>query len=162
MRQFHVLVTGGTIDKVYDPNTGLMIHQDSSIAALLKKGRCQIPYGISTLFLKDSTVITDDDRAAMRHTIESIVDDTIIVTHGTDTMIATATYLSHIHHKTIICVGAFVPSSLNNSDAEFNMGAAVAYTQVLPYGSYVAMNGLVHSHDHVEKDYVNQLFKFKE
>lgn len=160
MREVHVLITGGTIDKVYDACTGTMVHHESSIERLLKKGRCSVPYITSTLFLKDSLYITNDDRQAIVDAVKTINSDVILITHGTDTMIKTATELASITDKVIILVGSFIPSGLDDSDSEFNLGAAIAYSQVVPHGCYIAMNGSVYPYNHVEKDVVNQLFRW--
>ena len=45
--------------------------------------------------------------------------------------------------KTIVLFGAFVPYSLQKSDALFNFGTALAASQLLPHGVYIAMNGIV-------------------
>ena len=62
MREVHVLITGGTIDKVYDACTGAMVHHESSIERLLRKGRCSVPYITSTYFSKDNLLMSDTDR----------------------------------------------------------------------------------------------------
>lgn len=160
MREVHVLITGGTIDKVYDTCTGTMVHHESSIERLLKKGRCSVPYVTSTLFLKDSLFMNNADRQNIFDAVQSINSEVVLITHGTDTMIATAKVLAEIVDKVIILVGSFIPSGLDDSDAEFNLGAAIAYSQVVPHGCYIAMNGSVYPYDHVEKDMVNQLFKW--
>ncbi len=40
-------------------------------------------------------------------------------------------------------VGSLTPARFKQSDAEFNVGVAVAAVQTLPPGVYVAMNGRV-------------------
>lgn len=160
MREVHVLITGGTIDKVYDACTGAMVHHESSIERLLRKGRCSVPYITSTLFLKDSLLMTDTDRQSVFDAVKSINSEFVLITHGTDTMILTAKLLASITNKVIILVGSFIPSGLDDSDAEFNLGAAIAYSQVLPFGCYIAMNGSIYPYNHVEKDTVNQLFRW--
>jgi L-asparaginase len=116
---------------------------------------------MTTLFLKDSVDISTEDRALLIDVVSTISSSSVLVIHGTDTMVRTAQRLAEIPNKTIITVGAFIPHSIINSDAEFNLGAAMAYSQVLPYGSYIAMNGMIYPHDHVEKDYEAQCFKMQ-
>jgi len=66
----------------------------------------------------------------------------IVVTHGTDTMVATARCLAaDVRGKTIVLTGAMVPYRFGSSDGLFNLGSALASAQTLPEGVYVAMNG---------------------
>ena len=67
----------------------------------------------------------------------------ILVTHGTDTMVVTGRVLAGIAGKTIVMTGAMQPASVRASDAEFNVGFALAAVQTLPPGVYVAMNGMI-------------------
>jgi L-asparaginase len=48
---------------------------------------------------------------------------------------------SSIKEKTVVFVGAFLPAACKNSDADFNLGFALAAVQTLPAGVYIAMNG---------------------
>ena len=71
----------------------------------------------------------------------------IIVTHGTDTMLETAAYLSKQlkrSDKKVIITGAQKPETFKNSDADFNIGLAFGAAQcVASPGIYIAMNGCV-------------------
>jgi len=67
----------------------------------------------------------------------------IIVTHGTDTMDQTARILDGIKNKVIVLTGAMQPAKFISTDAEFNIGFALAAVQTLPYGVYLAMNGRI-------------------
>jgi L-asparaginase len=157
-----VYLTGGTIDKVYTQSTGLMEHTKSSIIlSVLQKVNYSVTCRVIPLFMKDSIDILSKERSFIKQSCENDPYDKIVVVHGTDTIIDTATLLSEIPDKTIICVGAFIPHSIQNSDAEFNLGVAMAYAQTLPPGSYVAMNGIAFPHDQVVKNHNNQVFEYK-
>ena len=67
----------------------------------------------------------------------------IVVTHGTDTMVETAAALAagRLDDRTIVLTGAMVPYAFGSSDGLFNLGSALSFAQVLPPGVYVAMNG---------------------
>ena len=67
----------------------------------------------------------------------------IIITHGTDTMIETATFLSKITDKTIVLTGAMRPERFSNSDADLNVGVSLGAVQTLSYGVYISMHGWV-------------------
>ncbi len=45
-----------------------------------------------------------------------------------------------------------VPYEFDESDAFFNLGAAVSAVQLLPKGVYVVMNGRVFAWNHVKKN----------
>ena len=66
----------------------------------------------------------------------------IVITHGTDTMVATAAFIARAKlAKTIVLTGAAQPARMKDSDADFNLGFAAAAAQCKPPGVYVAMNG---------------------
>ena len=55
--------------------------------------------------------------------------------------------------KTIIITGAMVPYAFGtSSDGFFNLGAAMAFAQVLQPGVYIAMNGRFYNWDNVRKN----------
>jgi L-asparaginase len=85
-----------------------------------------------------------------------------VITHGTDTMPETAAYLanrmSNLAQKTLILTGAMRPFKLGQSDASFNLGAALMAVQHLPAGVYIVMNGQVFSAHQVKKDRTRGVF----
>ncbi|MBC8022009.1 MAG: asparaginase, partial [Burkholderiales bacterium] len=64
--------------------------------------------------------------------------------------------------KTIVFTGAMVPYSVQDSDAPFNLGFALAAALTLPASAYVAMNGRIFSWDDVEKDRAEGVFRRKD
>jgi L-asparaginase len=60
--------------------------------------------------------------------------------------------------KTIVLTGAMRPFALGDSDASFNLGAALIAAQTLPAGVYICMNGNVHRGNEVIKDYQQGVF----
>ena len=60
--------------------------------------------------------------------------------------------LAGIDGKTIVLTGAMQPASVRASDAEFNVGFALAAVQTLPPGVYVAMNGMIFDPQRTVKD----------
>lgn len=137
--------TGGTIDKDYPKNIKGYAFEigEPAIKRILGKINPSFEYEILELFKKDSTEITDDDRRKLFEVCSNTSHKKIVITHGTDTIIETAKYLSGIKDKTIILTGAFRPERFRDSDAEFNLGAAVSAVQCLNEGVLVAMNGIV-------------------
>jgi L-asparaginase len=65
----------------------------------------------------------------------------VLVTHGTDTMALSATYLGTLTDKTVVFTGALQPAAFRDSDAIFNIGCALGALQAASPGAYLAMNG---------------------
>lgn len=148
-----IFVTGGTFDKEYNELTGELFFQDSHVREMLRKGRCRVDVHVRTLMMEDSQTLGDEDRDVLLKNCARCAEDRIVVTHGTDTMDATARHLSAAGlAKTIVLTGAMIPYTFGSSDGLFNLGSALAYAQVLPRGVYVAMNGRCFHGDDVRKD----------
>ncbi len=102
---------------------------------------------------KDSKFVTDDDRALVLKKCLECAEEKIVITHGTMTMSETAKYLGKRKlQKTIVLFGSAMPANKANSDALFNLGAALSTVQLLPIGVYIVMNGKVFSWDNVKKN----------
>jgi L-asparaginase len=120
---------------------------------------------VETLMLKDSLEMTPEDRATIVEHCKNAEENCIVITHGTDTMTATARELaaavndqtiSHntIGAKTIVLTGAMIPYAFGSSDGLFNLGSALSFVQTLPAGVYIAMNGRFFNWDNVRKNRV--------
>ena len=154
-----VLTTGGTIDKIYFDAMSRFEVGHPQIADILDDVNVQVDYRVKSLFMKDSLDITAEDRALVREQVELAAEDHILITHGTDTMVDTAKVLTGVTEKAIVLVGSLSPSRFKGSDAEFNVGFALAAVQLLPPGVYIAMNGLVFRHDEVHKNRAENRFE---
>ncbi len=137
--------TGGTIDKDYPKTTkGWAFEIDEpAFARILKKLNPSFKYEMLTAFKKDSLEIDEGDRKHLLKIVDAIENDKIIITHGTDTMIETSSFLSLILNKTIVLTGAMKPEKFYDSDASINLGVAIGALNVLPHGVYIAMHGVV-------------------
>lgn len=148
-----LIQTGGTIDKQYNVSDGSLYFTESSIPSMLKQGRCTVDINFHTLDLVDSLDMTARYREHVISICSECVEDEIIITHGTDTMVETAQALeSKKLNKTIVLFGAMIPFSIDYSDAMFNLGAAVTTVQLQPKGVYVVMNGSVFNAANVIKN----------
>ena len=148
-----IFITGGTFDKEYNELNGELFFKDTHVPQMLRLGRCRIPVEIRTLMMVDSLNMNDDDREIIARNCVSTKEDRIIITHGTDTMVETAKYLSQrIKNKTVVLTGAMVPYTFGSSDGLFNLGCAFAFVQTLPYGIYIVMNGRYFTPDNVRKN----------
>ena len=100
-----IYVTGGTFDKEYDELNGRLFFQDSHLRDMLRLGRCNLDLEIRTLMMIDSLEMTEIDRDTIRKNCTECDTDQIVITHGTDTMEATARVLGKaITDKTIVLV----------------------------------------------------------
>ena len=155
--------TGGTIDKDYPKtkNGWAFEINEPAVKRILEKVNCSFNYSVKSLLKKDSLEINDDDRLLILSKCKEAKEDKIIITHGTDTMNITATYLKEIKNKTIIITGAMRPERFSNSDAAINIGVAIGAVQSLSKGIYVAMNGLVIPHHKMERNKETGQFIYK-
>ena len=162
MEQILVLSTGGTFDKTYDPLTGHLHFQESFVSSILSLGRSTLETEAQTVFLKDSLDIVAQDRESIVKAIENASHNRVVITHGTDSIAETATFLeSYSLGKTIVLTGAMIPYSFGASDALFNLGSALAFAQVLSPGVYVAMNGKHYKAGTVKKNRSTGFFEAK-
>jgi L-asparaginase len=149
-----IITTGGTIDGLdYDIDSTQTENAVSLIPTFLEKARISTPYNLDTAFSKDSRFITEEDRDLIRDIILDAMEEKILLTHGTVTMVETAKYLGQLNlDKTIVLVGAFVLGTLPNTDAPFNLGFALASLRTLDHGVYIAMQGTIFTWDNVVKN----------
>lgn len=147
-----IFTTGGTIDKVYFDALSEYKIGATALPDMLAENNVFIAHRVTQLMRKDSLELDDADRAEIRAAVAESDADKILVTHGTDTMVDTGLVLADIKGKTIVITGAMQPATLRNSDAEFNVGFALAATQTLSHGVYIAMNGEVFDPATTKKD----------
>lgn len=148
-----ILITGGTIDKEYDPLTGELIFSKSHLSNMLSQVRCKVRFVLEEVMLKDSLEMRGEDREEILKKCISCLETKIIVTHGTDTMAETARFLgTGVKAKTVVLVGAMIPYAFGASDALFNLGCAFSAVQALQPGVYVTMNGKIFCWRNVRKN----------
>jgi L-asparaginase len=148
-----IFVTGGTFDKEYNELVGKLFFKDTHVTEMLKLGRCKLNVDIRTLMMVDSSTMNDSDREMILQNVMKAKEDRILITHGTDTMAATAKVLAKgVKGKTLVLTGAMVPYTFGSSDGLFNLGAALAFVQTLPHGIYISMNGRCFTWDNVKKN----------
>lgn len=145
--------TGGTIDKDYENGRKAYLFEitDPAVLRIMKRANPNFKYEVVELAKKDSLDLTDADRKKIYNYCLKSKEERIVITHGTDTMDKTAKVLAKIPNKTIVFTGASRPERFTDSDADFNLGCAVASVQTLPHGVYVAMSGRVYTYDSFKK-----------
>jgi L-asparaginase len=147
-----IFTTGGTIDKLYFDAKSEFEVGASLVGDLLREAEVQVPFTVEAVMRKDSLELTDADRAQIRARVEAAPETRIIITHGTDTMADTARALAGIPGKTIVLTGALHPARFRHSDAEFNVGMAVAAVQACGPGVWITINGRVFDGMRVKKN----------
>jgi len=148
-----VFVTGGTFDKTYDEIRGRLSFAETHLGEMLRLGRSRLPVSVRTLMMIDSLEMTDADRETIVRNCQQCPESCIVITHGTDTMVETASRLAAaVPGKTIVLTGAMIPYAFGSSDGLFNLGSALSFVQVLPSGVYIAMNGQHFAWDRVRKN----------
>ena len=105
-----------------------------------------------------STDITQEDKDLIFNTCKEISNKRIIITYGTAAMTEIGQILKEIKNKTIVITGALKSQLIKETDAEFNVGFAVASVQTLKPGIYIAMRGRVYSWNKCHKDMVTGQF----
>ncbi|MFH0970991.1 MAG: asparaginase domain-containing protein [Candidatus Micrarchaeota archaeon] len=153
-----ILVTGGSIDDI--DLTKRPKKPMTHIPEMLKRARITLDVRVETLMMKDSREITDLDRRYILERILEAKEDRIIITHGTFTMPMTAKYLGvRVKNKAIVLTGSAIPFSEKDSDALFNLGAAITRVQTLPKGIFITMNGEIFRWNEVHKNLEKDIFE---
>jgi L-asparaginase len=157
--KLHIITTGGTIDKIYFDAKSEYEVGEPVIGELLERMQVGFAFTVESAMRKDSLDMTDADRATIRRLAEACEEECVLITHGTDGMVATAAALHGIPGKQIVLTGALQPAAFYQSDAIFNIGCAIGAVQSKPPGVYIAMNGQVFDADKVVKNVAANRFE---
>lgn len=160
------MATGGTIDKAYPRTTGgwaFEIGEPAAPRILERVTPAGFSYSVTSACAKDSQEITDTDRESILDCCAKASASRVVVTHGTDTLVETASYLGRRHaelmpEKVVCITGAMRPERFVDSDAHFNMGVCFGALALAPPGVYVCMNGAVHPWAGAGRDLETGLF----
>jgi len=162
-KKFHFVITGGTIDAIWDgkKDTAIIgegLAEHSVLPSYFKNLILYADVYCTEVCMKDSRQLGQEDFTAIARVVEESPYQRIIITHGTYVMPDTAKYLkAHIERtdQTICLTGSMVPLrgfSGEYSDAAFNLGYAMAKADDLPPGIYLCMNGRIFDPDEVAKN----------
>ena len=158
-----IFVTGGTFDKEYNELSGTLFFKDTHLPEMLRLGRSRVDVSVRTLMMVDSLDMTDGDRALIVDECGRARESQIVITHGTDTMVETASALAEAFPagsgKTIVLTGAMVPYAFGSSDGLFNLGSALSFVQCLTAGVYLSMNGRCFEWNRVRKNKETGVFE---
>ena len=137
-----IFITGGTFDKTYNYLNGELFFEKTHLPEMLETSRCKLDIEVETLMMIDSLDMSKDDRTQILNSCTDCKIDQIVITHGTDTMVESATYVANARlNKTIVFTGAMIPIDFGSSDGLFNLGSAMGFVQSLSSGVYIAMIG---------------------
>jgi len=157
--KLHIITTGGTIDKIYfDARSDYQVGEPV-IGELLHRVGVGFAFTVESAMRKDSLDMTDTDRELIRRLVCECSEECVLITHGTDGMVATALALGDIAGKRIVLTGALQPAAFAQSDAIFNIGCAIGAVQSKPPGVYIAMNGEVFDAGRVRKNVAANRFE---
>lgn len=156
-----VLITGGTIDKQYNPLNGSLVFNQSSVSDMIERSRTTLNIDLEVLMMKDSLDVNNTDIQLMVDSCNNTEQEHVVITHGTDTIIKSALFISENlkSNKTVVLLGAMIPYQFKDSDAFFNFGCALSAVQTLPHGVYITMNGQIFLPDEVTKNLTKGIFE---
>ena len=159
-----IFITGGTFDKSYDYMNGKLFFNKTHLPEMLKRSRCRLKVSVETLMMIDSLEMNKSQTENIISKCKSSKSKRIVITHGTDKMVATARALakSNIQDKTIVLTGAMIPYAFgSSSDGFFNLGCALSFVQTLDAGTYITMQGQYFNWDEVDKNSIKGYFEKK-
>jgi L-asparaginase len=157
--KLHIITTGGTIDKIYfDAKSDYQVGEPV-IGELLHRMNARFEFSVESVHRKDSLDLSDTDRQLIHDHALAVDAECILITHGTDGMVETASWLRDIPGKCIVLTGALQPAAFYQTDAIFNIGCAIGALQSKPPGVYIAMNGQVFDADKVVKNREKNCFE---
>ena len=155
-----LIATGGTFDKRYDSIAGRLEFDRTHLAEIAARVRLSGPVAIQPLMQIDSLDMTDAHRLQVTEACRTAPEARIVIVHGTDTMVETATVLAAAAlGKTVVLTGAMVPYDVRGSDALFNLGFAIGVCRLLDPGVWLAMQGQVYPWDKVRKNRAQGVFE---
>ena len=158
-----LIQTGGTIDKDYPKTIKGWAFEigEPAFLRIIEKLPKTIDWEIISLLKKDSTELTQADRNRVLEACKATANSQIVITHGTDTFLETASALASINNKTIILTGSMRPERFSNSDADLNFGMALAGVQTLSSGIYIAIQGLISPFEKLDRDIETGIYFIK-
>jgi L-asparaginase len=158
MQRIHLISTGGTIEKVYSEQSGVVENRAAKLDRYLRMLRLpDIEINARHLMNKDSLEMTDSDRAEVRDCVGGLLPEgaAIVISHGTDTMVETGRFLELSFPELkvpIILTGAMTPLGFEGSDGLQNLTESLLAARLLTPGVYIVMHGQVFPVSKARKD----------
>jgi L-asparaginase len=158
MQRIYLISTGGTIEKVYSEQSGVVENRAAKLERYLRMLRLpDAEIRAQQLMNKDSLEMTDEDRAEVRDGVAGLLGDgaPIVISHGTDTMVETGRYLEKSFPDLkvpIVLTGAMTPLGFEGSDGLQNLTESLLAARLVAPGVYIVMHGQVFPVGRVRKD----------
>lgn len=158
MQRIHLISTGGTIEKVYSEQRGVVENRAAKLDRYLRMLRLpDADIHAEHLMNKDSLEMTGADRAEVRDCVAERMADgaPIVITHGTDTMVETGRFLEQSFPGLkipVVLTGAMTPLGFEGSDGLQNLTESLMAARLLSPGVYIVMHGQVFPVSRARKD----------
>ena len=168
MKQIAILSTGGTIEKTYNPLSGVLNNEVSVLDVMLGQLSLRgVKLNRVQLMNKDSLDLRPKEHELIARAVEACLEENVgvVITHGTDTLERTGeACLSYLKNLTgpVVLTGAMRPYELRSTDALQNLTEALLAVQILPPGVYVVMHNQVLRFPGVYKDRAGLCFRSRE
>lgn len=158
MQTIYLITTGGTIEKGYSEQLGMVLNDTNKIAqylSLLRLPDCDVR--VIPVMNKDSLEMSADDRARLVAEVGGLLPHhcPIVITHGTDTMVESGMAIEKAFpglQVPVILTGAMTPLGFERSDGLQNLTESLFAARLLSPGVYVVMHGQVFAASKVRKD----------
>lgn len=158
MQTIYLITTGGTIEKEYSEQLGMVLNQESKVGECLKRLRlpdCDVR--VIPLMNKDSLEMTPEDRASLVAELKQLLPlkCPVVITHGTDTMVESGMLIEQsipALDVPVILTGAMKPLGFDRSDGLQNLTESLFAARLLDPGVFVVFHSQVFPVDEVRKD----------
>lgn len=159
----HIVTTGGTIEKVYSESSGRVENVAQKIDRYLQSLRLpSLRVEVTPLMNKDSLEMTEEDRELILAVVRAkAANGSVIVTHGTDTMVETGRLLKQklpALKFPVILTGAMSPLGFERSDGLQNLTESLLAARIAAPGVWIVIHNEVHDVEKVRKDRENARF----
>jgi L-asparaginase len=164
MRHVTLITTGGTVEKTFNEESGVMENRTSIVRRMLRRLRLEdTTLRVIELLSKDSLYMTEQDREAIAACADKAgagpnaehATQGIVILHGTDTLSLTGEHLCRVlapPRVPVVLTGAMRPFEMKRSDALQNLTEAVFATSLLAPGVYCVAHGRALAFPGVVKD----------
>lgn len=158
MQRVYLITTGGTLEKVYSEQTGIVQNAGGKVDRYFRLLRLP-DLEIEAVYLmnKDSLEMTAADRTLILGAVRQALAHPapIVITHGTDTLVETGLLLQASLPDLpvpIVLTGAMTPLGFEASDGLQNLTESLLAARLLQPGVWLVMHNQVFPIDRVRKD----------
>lgn len=149
MQTVYLITTGGTIEKEYSEQLGVVVNRESKIGQFLRQLRLpEVDVRVTSLMNKDSLEMTPEDRALLVDEVRKLLPENcpIVITHGTDTMVESGVLIEKSLPDIkvpIILTGAMMPLGFERSDGLQNLTESLFAARTLAPGVFIVFHSQV-------------------